>query len=144
MKNKRFWNVVLIHYKGWPYKEQIPKGCGNQDFIIVNASMSVWGETDRKIPLFVAASCRTSRETASTAPPNVPKDDRLVLLTRRKDQDEEINEKRKKLCLNTMTALPPTCALWEWFKMVEDRKTATFFIILYVCMHKLSHKVLLY
>ena len=36
-----------------------------------------------------------------------------------------------------------TCdALWEEFKMVDDRKTVTFFRSLYI--HKLSHKELLY
>ena len=41
-----------------------------------------------------------------------------------------------------MGELSVTCnALWEWLKMVDNRKTVSFFKILYI--HKLSHKELL-
>ena len=42
-----------------------------------------------------------------------------------------------------MRDLSVTCnALWEQFKMVDDKKTVSFFKISYI--HKLSHKELLY
>ena len=42
-----------------------------------------------------------------------------------------------------MRELSVTCnALWERFKIVDDRETVSFFKITYV--HKLSHKELLY
>ena len=42
-----------------------------------------------------------------------------------------------------MHELSVTCiALWEQFKMVDDKKTVSFFKILYI--HKLNHKELLY
>ena len=50
-----------------------------------------------------------------------------------------VNFKASFMCESSVTCN----ALWEQFKMVDDRETVTFFFLI-LFTHKLSHKELLY